>query len=480
MALAIFAWALAGSVAWAGVAEIGAMRLDYAEIWQRASPAEEAEDDSIILRHAGPADTLTVFLPRRAVPLKIGSAQFYDQLERKWRAQYGKAASIASVVANGRDWRLCVRPSLERPATVFHLVTVEAGRAHHLLAVGKGDAAHLPKELTALLNGIDWPGAAPTIVAAAPPTATAPETSANVVASPPAEVAPAQATAPIPQSATAQVTPPTAEAAQASAPLTVAALAAPAGSQPAAPTATSPVAASAWQLLRAGRQAATGKALARLAAESARRIGDAGMLLGYGLSPREHGLDWFMDGYQFDPYVPGRAGRKAFAQNWALAWQVPASWDGGPALRIPVTFTGSATPAESDAQAGLHAELSLLCGARIAVVRALDAIDRGQADAAAQLAALAQACPEGSAVKGRADVLVAATGQADGSEFRLERSLSLTHGLTVLSAPPEGQVRRILVSLRGIASTPGDAPGDSLLSGALAYYVYGPANPKQP
>lgn len=457
---ALLCAALGGS-ARAGIAEVGAMRLDYADTWQRAGAAEEDEDDSIILRHAAQPEGMTVFLPRRAVPLKISEAQFYDQLERKWRAQYGKAASISSIVADGRSWRLCVRPSLERPATVFHLVTVQAGRAHHLLAVGQGDASGLPGELLALLSGIAWPAGEPVRVAAAPMTPVAQETPA--APAPPGRV-----------ETSARVETPQPVAAPAPTPA-----AAPAGvAVESAPVPPGALAGPGWQLLRASRQAATGKALARLADLEARRIGDAGMLLGYGLSAREQGLDWFIDGYQFDPFIPGKAGRKAFALNWNLAWQAPATWDGGASLPLPVVFTGSVTPPDAAAQAGVRADIRLLCGTRMAVVRAMDAIERNEAGAAGQLTALAQACPENSAAGSTADLLVPAANGEAGAEFRLERVLSVPNGLTAVTAPPEGQVRRILLTLRGIASAQGGAVGDSLLGGATVYYVYGPTSLK--
>jgi hypothetical protein len=431
---ALLCAALGGS-ARAGIAEVGAMRLDYADTWQRAGAAEEDEDDSIILRHAAGPEDMTVFLPRRVVPLKIGEAQFYDQLERKWRAQYGKAASISSIDANGRSWRLCVRPSLERPATVFHLVTVQTGRAHHLLAVGKRIGSGLPKELQTLLGGVAWPGAEPLIVAAAPEAPAAP---AKVETPSPSDASATHSGQPVPRRIAS------------------------------------------WQLLRASRQAASGQALAELADLEIRRIGDSGMLLGYGLTTREHGLDWFIDGYQFDPYVPGRAGRKAYALNWGLAWKAPATWDGGPVLRIPVSFIGSVMPPDAVAQAGVRAELRLLCGPRMAVVNAMDAIDRGEPGAAGQLTALAQACPEDGAAGNGAELLVSSTADSRSAELRFERLLSLPNSLTTVAALPEGQARRILLTLRGIASAQGDALGDSLLSGATAYYVYGPASLKQP
>jgi hypothetical protein len=138
------------------MAQVGAMRLDYAESWKRGEAIEELESDSVILHAFDRDDGLTVFLPKRAVVLKIGTEQFFDQLERRWRAQYGSSASLSRIESAGREWRVCVRPSLERPATVFHLVTVHAGQAHHMLAVGSRLGTEPPRELLALLRRVEW------------------------------------------------------------------------------------------------------------------------------------------------------------------------------------------------------------------------------------------------------------------------------------------------------------------------------------
>ncbi len=234
-----------------------------------------------------------------------------------------------------------------------------------------------------------------------------------------------------------------------------------------------------WQLLRASRLSVAGKALANLAEREAAQLGAAGMVMGYGLSAREHGLEWFLDGLTFDPYVPGKAGRKPFAHNWNLVWSVPEAWDGGASLSFHVVFSGATTRPDIDGQAGLRAELRVLCGARMAVVRAFDAIDRGEPGADAQLTALAQACPDTAHTKTAGMLLVSAPERDMAAEHRLERSLSIANGrLTVFDDLPEGQVRRILLTLRGVASRHGNAPGDALLAGTTAYYIYGPVSVK--
>lgn len=438
--------------AWGGVAEVGAMRLEYDEAWKRGSEAEEADDDSIVLRETVREDGLTVFLPRRAIPLKIEEGRFYDQLDRKWRAQYGTAARLSILQAAGTTWRVCARPSLDRPGMVFHLVTVRSGRAHHLLVAGSGEEKSLPARLETLMARISWPAAE--FVA-----------SASVMEAP-ASAPTMQATASMPMPSPSPRDPPEAAAIAA-----VKAPVKPSGGQETMQATRTVTDLGRWRLLRVGRKVSQGSALAGLAQAESTRLGDAGMLLGYGLQLFDSGLEWFVDGYRFDPFVPGKAGRATFAHAWRIDWTLPTVLDFAQGADIPVVFSDPIGVRDADGQSGVRVEMRLLCGPRSEMVHAFDAVDRGAEEAEAALAALAQACPGGAGTPNIAWLLANATERRASSPTAVAKALRLT-GTPKPPDLPNGQVARLLLSLRGVASRQGDAPGDALLSGTEVYHVF--------
>jgi hypothetical protein len=453
LVLSVCLW-LGLGMAWAGFVEVGAMRLDYGDAWQRGDGAEEAEDDSFILRASGGAE-LAVYAPRRAIPLKIDEERFYEQLERKWRGQYGANARIRTLLMAGRTWRMCIRPSLEKPATVFHMVTVEAGRAHHLLAVGARDASELPEAVAILIAGASWLTSERVEIAAAPTPG------ANAPASQPPVVGAVASFAPVAKAGSEESAKTPAQAASV------------AESIPARAPSAAVAPATRWKLLRAGRKISQGEALAELADIESRRLGDAGMLLGYGLRTPENALEWFVDGYLFDPFTPGKAGRRSFAHAWRLDWTPPAFLDFVDGAAIRVRFSGGGQNTSRDGMAGLHAEVRMLCGARQAMAQAFDALDRGAAEAETRFAELARACPGDIPMPRVASVLATAAERDAAMPTGLDRTLPLGARPELTADPPKDQVARLLLALRGIASVRGDAPGDVLLGGATAYYIYG-------
>lgn len=458
------------------------MRLDYPDAWQRGAPGEEADDDSLILRQTAADDALAFYLPRRAVPLKLDTERFHQQLERKWRGQYGDAARIGRHLSAGQEWHYCIRPSVESRATVFHLVTVHAGRAHHILAIGARDPANLPTEVIDLLAKLRWPETPGSGVARVEPSATPDATQPESAASATAPARPSE-----PTSAATPATP-AVDAAPTRAPAPVVASAAvPAPVSPADATPATPVPSSLappvqmlgpWRLLRAARLAASGPELDSLARVEADRLGEAGMLLGYGLSLKEDSLHAFLDGYEFDPFIPGKAGRKPFAFAWKWSWRMPEVWYPGIGLSLPLNRaddppgaapeghtpsgqgdTGAAQPNPSGHETGWRIEALALCGPRLAMVRAFDALDRGDARAEAQLAALA--CPETA----RPLATASAIGDAQGIA-----SLNLGRLQGVPDKTAAGSVRRLLLSLGADTG----ATGGALLRGARFLYIFGP------
>jgi hypothetical protein len=214
-----------------------------------------------------------------------------------------------------------------------------------------------------------------------------------------------------------------------------------------------------WRLLRAARVGATGTDLASLAQVEAQRLGDAGMLLGYGLRLGDDSLHAFLDGYEFDPYVPGKAGRKPFAYAWQWSWRMPETWYPGIGLSLPLNR--AAGDAAQVAGAGWRIEALALCGPRPAMVRAFDALDRGEARAEALLDALACA--------GVARPLATASAAPPDATGLTTLALARLEGVPEKAAP--GAVRRLLLSLGADQDA---TPGAALLRGARFLYIYGP------
>ncbi len=247
-------------------------------------------------------------------------------------------------------------------------------------------------------------------------------------------------------------------------------------SQPAPVTIAAPVETtqeSRWRLLRASRKVSKGGDLAALAGIEAARLGKDGMLTGYGLRGLEHGLEWFIDGLRFDAAVPGRQGRKPFAQAWRIVWTPPERLDFKEGARVPVRLSATHEASDALGLAGAHAELRMLCGPRQAMAQAFDLLDAANPEAETRLADLAAACPGGASTPRVASKLVSAAERATAPEGGMALELSMAAPPELKEAPPAGQVTRLLLSLRGIASARGDAPGDALLGGATGYYIYG-------
>jgi hypothetical protein len=230
----------------------------------------------------------------------------------------------------------------------------------------------------------------------------------------------------------------------------------------------------AWQLLRGSHGNATGKALAKLADAESKLMGDAGMVLGYGLRASESSLHWFLDGYVFDSYVPGKTGRKPYAQDWLVAWQVPQTWNPGMELTLPISFTGHARQVEGGAGGGVHVEIKALCGPRLAMVRAFDALDRRDAQATDMLRELAQACASDPKPLAMSEVLAQAQASDAAAPVHIERRLHVPALAEVPGASADKNVRRLLLSLRVFASAAPGMPGEALLRGAEFHYIYAP------
>jgi len=543
-------------VAWPAAAaelQLGDLSLRYGPPWERAPAQEEAVENSVILRWKGNGPGMTVFLPRHQVDLKVEEKRFYRQLEQSWRAQYGADARIYPLHLAGTSWRACRRPSLDGESTVFQLVNVYQGRAHHLLVIAAGRMETLPDSAEHLAASASWggvrsvvltrqhqedllldypnplPPAPPTSAVSDPPAASATATPEVPVAAaalvmpearqgetvpvpaatkmaevPPAAAGPGQADVPV--VATAVVEP---EASRGAGPFPepVGAAEAPAipkeAGRPEVPAAATalhkpmepepPAAESSpvqvvgnaveslavaseprpplaepghrWHLARVIHVLPKGKRLTALAEEERARLGENGMLTGYGMSLAGKGYKGFLEGYAWEGEDARQLQRKPFARQWQLAWRPPEEiGPGEQAWGLQVTESGE-TPGQA---MRLRLELLPICGQRDVVLAGFDALVKATENAGERLVALSEAChlPVG-------DPPVNVTSLPTGSEER-SAALGLPAEWTRATGVREGDVKRLVVVASHPPAESSPQPGDALLAGVRSYFIYKP------
>ncbi len=425
--LAWLAFCLAGASipAWPASARLGALQLEYEPPWERAEAAAETAEDSLILRLEGTEARLEVFLPRQRPRLKIDEARFLEQLEARWTAHYGTAASFDWVEAGARRWRLCRRPSLAGDATVFQLVAVHDGEAYQMVALSPGQRQSLPLSLRELLARASWVPA----VAATTPTAVA-----SAVAVPAAGAEPAAAVPDL----------------------------APHGGR--------------WRLRRTLVFLPLRPDWAALAEAERGHIAGSAWVSGIGLGREGSGLAWFIEGYAWLPGEGGQEVRQPFSRRWRIGWAPPAPlWIGGEARTLSLSFAGEA--AEGPAEGGMTVELRWLavCAPRKSIIALLDDLERGDVAAAGHLSAMTAACvSENPPPALRLNVSAAERAKSVAHHLVKEVTVPLPAAWEKnLKARTPGVVR-LLLEVRFMASTSGDQPGDAMLKPVAAYFVYVP------
>jgi hypothetical protein len=132
--------------------------------WVTASAAQMDESDAWTLSlpmEGGVA--LEVLIPRSPPLLKSDAETFFRHLTRKWQAQYGKAVAVGwgsfgpdTALPEAGRWLIGRRPSRTGEGVVFHLSTVQAGRAYSVLVFTPPDTEALPPEAQALLAKLSF------------------------------------------------------------------------------------------------------------------------------------------------------------------------------------------------------------------------------------------------------------------------------------------------------------------------------------
>ncbi|MEW6678839.1 MAG: hypothetical protein AB1421_13040 [Pseudomonadota bacterium] len=138
------------------------LRLDLAPGWVTAPAAQVDESDawSLSLPVEGGV-ALEVLIPRSPPLLKSDGETFYRNLTRKWQAQHGKEVAVGwghfgsqEAGPGATRWLIGRRPSRTGEGVVFHLATVQAGRAYSVLVIAPPGSDALPPEAQILLAGL--------------------------------------------------------------------------------------------------------------------------------------------------------------------------------------------------------------------------------------------------------------------------------------------------------------------------------------
>jgi hypothetical protein len=500
-------WLLAGP-ALAAEVTVGDLTLSYAAPWDRSLPKDEDAENSAILHWQEAGATMTVFLPYHQVELKVEEGRFFRQLEQKWRALYGADARVYPMEVAGTPWRVCRRPSLERDATVFQMVTVHEGRAHHVLVIAAGRQETLPDAALQLVSSAAWVGPRSVVLTRVDREDRRFEPvlplSTTLVLSPPRpEPVASNEEASTPPAAPAAGSPPQAVAAVAASPAPVAAPAvpadpapeppvsvsfAPAGgpptqqvklSEPAIPAPRPEAAAKAgvspkrqadkpWRLVRAIHVLPKGAGLAALAEAESARLGGQGVLSGYSLVRQGHGIEGFVEGFLWQEGAGKRPVRQAFSRRWQFAWQPPAEIrPGEQAWKLAVSENSQEGWPGQPAILNLRLELLALCGSRNALVATFNALENAASADTGTLHGLACPMPKGEVP---AASLALPAGGATVQSLRLAVPEAWMQG----DGGAAGTLKRLVFVAQYPSAQPEPGLGDALLAGARSYYIYVP------
>ena len=363
---------------------IEALTLPYASPWQRATPQQESEDDTLLLD--APDAGLHLAVPRQTRLLKLDADAYYAKLRENWQKLYGNEAKISWLESGGvpvkQKWLLCRRPSRDNGVGVFHLSTVVEGRAYSVLLFAPAGAETLPTMALDLLAGIR-----------------------------------------------------------------IGAGAAQGAVQPA------------WVKTRTLYPKAHADLLEALVQSDVARLGDDGMVTGYGLDFGESSVDWFIEGYQWKT-VDAQVARVAWKQGGRLQVKTNAS-----------VSTMQLTLKENEADVRASLRVIELCAPAQRITDALELLQRG---AFAQFQRLAQerapGCPD--------LISLAAPANLQGeSRKTVQADVALT--LPPAPGPAElaeirkaGLTRIVLVEIALKASSARTGFGDGLIERARWYVVF--------
>jgi hypothetical protein len=381
----------------AAALRIEALAIPYASPWQRATPQQEAEDDTLLLD--APDAGLHLAVPRQTRLLKTDADAYYAKLSEHWQKLYGSEAKISWLESGDarsqQKWLACRRPSRDSGVSVFHLSTVVDGRAYSVLLFAPTGAETLPTAALDLLAGIRF------------------------------------------SAETAQV-----------------------AVQPA------------WIKTRTLYPKANADVLEALVQADVARLGDDGMVTGYGLDFGESSVEWFIEGYRWKT-IEARVTRVDWIQGGRLEARI--SGESAQSAQAAVQL------ALKEGEADIGAELRVweLCAASPRVADVLAQVQRG---GFAQIPRLTQertpGCPEL-----HAPAAPAVLRGESGKTVRMDAAPPLPpapSAAKLAALSKAGLTRIALVEIALKASSARTGFGDGLIERARWYVVFemGEAGPK--
>lgn len=236
-----------------------------------------------------------------------------------------------------------------------------------------------------------------------------------------------------------------------------------------------------WRLDRVVPARPAAGALEALAQVDAQRLPPGSELTGYGLKVDAAGMDWFLEGFRWEPVPPnpeggGRRMRKSpFRHGGGVSWEgPPPSLGQTPTAVLTWRFD---TGLEAGATQG-HGPIGLrLQWLDVCVEDSLNPLvqahmGRGSHAALERLLRRRpQSCPEADVqTLPEPRVIESESAAPDG---RLTIALPLPYPLASPPATP-GLTRALVLVARPFVSTTEDQPGDALLRQAGVYYLYAP------
>jgi hypothetical protein len=209
-----------------------------------------------------------------------------------------------------------------------------------------------------------------------------------------------------------------------------------------------------------------------LAEAEGRRLGDAGLISGLGMSAVPDGIDAFIEGMRWQKTSENADHRQPFKRQWHLRWVAGAQpWHAGSEWLLDVDVLAENAGLESADGVKLHLELAPGGAPRLHVVRWLDGLEKSGPAGLKDMAKMA--CKPHAA--GSAP-LVAEHPVMDEVAGKPRRQARILMPLDWQGGQPKSRadVRRLALIVRFQVSGAGQPVGDALLREAAAVFVFGP------
>jgi hypothetical protein len=225
-----------------------------------------------------------------------------------------------------------------------------------------------------------------------------------------------------------------------------------------------------WARSRTYRFNLSGDVLEAVVAADAERMGQDGMLTGYGLDYGESSVDWFMEGFEWKT-VAGRVARVPWATRGRLEVDAPTELGDAAIWNLRLVLP--------EGEMGVSARLAVwdLCAHPDVLKEVLDRLKHGARGPMERLAATRQAACPGPVAANSGERLRGKPGKTATAAWSLPLLLPNPPRWAAQAAGSEPETRLSRVRLVEAAVEPGadrTAPGDGLLERARLFFAYEP------